>query len=61
MENEIRQMRVNVGMTKIEFAKRMGTSVWNVTSFESGGGRLTISGRSKAIKIIQEYIEENSN
>jgi len=54
------QMRVNVGMTKREFAKRMNTTVYRVTSFESCGGQLTDSGRMKAVKVIQDYIEENN-
>ena len=54
------QMRVNVGMTKREFAKRMNTTVYRVTNFETGGGNLTDSGRMKAIQIIRDYIKENN-
>ena len=60
MERSIMQMRVNVGMTKKEFAKRMNTTVYRVTNFESMGGQLTDSGRMKAVKCIQDYIKENN-
>lgn len=61
MERSIMQMRIDVGMTKKEFAKRMNTTVYRVTIFESGGGNLTDSGRMKAINIIQEFAEESKN
>lgn len=58
MERSIMQMRINVGMTKKEFAKRMNTTVYRVTNFESCGGQLTDSGRMKAVKVIQDYSNE---
>ena len=61
MERSIMQMRINVGMTKKEFAKRMNTTVYRVTNFESFGGNLTDSGKMKAIQIIRDYVNEADN